>query len=136
MKRVPVLIPWLLLLLFLGTPGCKEENTQLQLDDLTPAETRYVTRIVILERAKAVALIDRKGGTALLDYLAVAWGDSSRNFTAAGAPSDPHRSVQVHTLLARILTAERDSLIDAARPDRLAVPLQDPPPEKDKADGK
>jgi hypothetical protein len=135
MKRVAVLLSWLLLPLFLGTPGCNNEKTELQLGDLTTAETQYLTRIVILERAKAVALVDRENGSALLDSLATAWGDSSMEKTIAGAPTDPHRSVLVHSLLARILTAERDSLMAAPRSDRLSIPLQDPPPDEDATAG-
>lgn len=135
MKRSSVLLFRLLLPLIVATvAGCADEKkSELRLGDLTPAENRYITRIVILERAKAVALVEREAGTALLDSLAAAWGDSCLRETLAGTPSDPRRSVQVHTLLTRILTAERDSLVEAPRPDRLAVPLQDPPPAGDPA---
>ncbi|MCP4574279.1 MAG: hypothetical protein GY838_18105 [bacterium] len=98
----------------------------LHLDDLAPGEFTYVSRIVVLERAKAVALDDRPTGEALLDSLAAAWGDSSLAETAAGVPDDPARAAAVGRLLERILTAELDSLVLAPRPDRLGAPLPDP----------
>ena len=112
--------------------GCEQEDhPALQLDDLTSGERLYVSRLVTLERAKAVALIDRTGGDAPLDSLALAWGDSARSETEVGVPDDPVRAGQVSHLLLRILEAELDSLIAAPRPDRLAAPLPDPLPEID-----
>ena len=131
MKPFPVLISFILFSCLLVGAGCKQEKSDLQLGDLTEAENLYLTRIVVLERAKAVALADRETGTALLDSLAAAWGDSSLAETLVGAPDAPRRSAQVHGLLARILKAERDSLIEAPRPERLTAPLPDPAPEQD-----
>jgi hypothetical protein len=117
----------------LALAGCEpEEPPKLQLDDLSPTELTYIEQLVVLERAKAVALIDRETGTALLDSLATAWGDSALQDARNLTPDDPQRSRQVHDLLLRILEAETDSLISAARPDRLGAPLPDPvvaPPE-------
>ena len=129
MNRLSVL-PFLLLSAALAAlGGCQKTDSELRLADLSEAEHLYVARIVILERAKAVALVDRTAGYAVLDSLAVAWGDSALETTLVGAPSDPHRSQRVHELLTRILKAERDSLILAPRTDRLAEPISDPPPE-------
>ena len=114
--------------LLLAATGCENEKTQLTLTDLSGDEYRYVERMVVLERAKAVALIDRPAGDALLDSLAAAWGDSSLVETGAGAPGDPVRSEAVATLLRRVLAAERDSFMAAPRADRLQQPLMDPPP--------
>lgn len=110
--------------------GCDREPSVLQLADLTPDERLYIERVVTLERAKAVALSNRPVGTALLDSVAAAWGDSSEIPTTAGLSSEPVRSADVADLLLRILVAEQDSLIHAPRPDRLHAPLPDPlPPE-------
>jgi len=128
MSRLSVL-PFLLLSAFLAAlGGCQKTDSELQLADLSEGEHRYVSRIVVLERAKAVALIDRTAGYAVLDSLAVAWGDSALEKTLVGAPSDPRRSERVHELLTRILKTERDSLILAPRTDRLAEPIPDPLP--------
>jgi hypothetical protein len=128
MSRIGAFIPWLLLLVTLTATGCEKTVPELRLADLTEAETFYVSRIVLLERAKAVALVDRPAGNALLDSLHAAWGDSALYEALAGAPTDPTRSNRVHGLLMRILEAERDSLVGAARPDRLTAPLPDPAP--------
>lgn len=122
------LIFFVLLSLFVTT-GCQEkEPPPIQLVDLDSGELLYVTRMVILERAKAVALIDRPAGNAILDSLATAWGDSARQETVLGLPTDPVRAGQVGDLLRRMLEAETDSLILAARPERLKAPLPDPLP--------
>lgn len=105
-----------------------ETGGELRVDDLESGERLYVTRIVVLERAKAVALADRPAGEALLDSLAAAWGDSSLAETEAAVPDDPERAAAVGRLLRRILEAELDSLVLAPRPDRLAAPLPDPQP--------
>ncbi|MBU8871570.1 MAG: hypothetical protein KOO60_11960 [Gemmatimonadales bacterium] len=129
MMRFPVLMSIVLLSCLLSAMGCRQEKPDLELKDLTTAENLYLTRIVVLERAKAVTLVDRKTGTALLDSLAAAWGDTSLATALAGAPANPSRSARVHELLIRVLKAERDSLLKAPRPDRLAAPLPDPPPD-------
>lgn len=107
--------------------GC-ESPGELRLDDLDSGERLYVTRVVVLERAKAVALADRSAGDALLDSLAAAWGDSSLVETEAGAPDDPARAAAVGRLLQRVLESELDSLVLAPRADRLSAPLPDPQP--------
>ncbi|MFO7608529.1 MAG: hypothetical protein R6X35_04935 [Candidatus Krumholzibacteriia bacterium] len=103
--------------------GCGGDPAGLGLDDLTPGEHRYVERMVVLERAKAVGLVDRPRGAALGDSLAAAWGDSALERTIAGLPADPRRAAAVGRLLAGILLAEQDSLVFAPRADRLAAPL-------------
>lgn len=114
-------------LLLLTGAGCGPEGGRpLQLSDLKPPEREYLTRFVVLERARAVALVDRGVGEALLDSLAAAWGDSSLAGAQAALPADPRRQALLHGLLGRILRAEQDSLLDAARPDRLDSPLPDP----------
>lgn len=116
------LIPTLLL------GACQQTEKALQLADLTPEEHTYIERIVVLERAKAVALTDRDLGNTLLDSLSVAWGDSIEARTAALAPKKPLRCQAVHDLLKRIIVAEKDSLLLAPSPERLAQPLIDPAP--------
>lgn len=108
--------------------GCEKGASRLDLDDLGPGERRFVERMVVLERAKAVGLVDRPRGDALCDSLAVAWGDSALERTIAGLPGDPRRAAAVGRLLAGILLAEQDSLLLAPRPDRLAAPLPPPAP--------
>lgn len=114
-------------LIVLGA-GCGEDKSPLAVDQLTPGELTYVTRVVTLERAKAVTLVDRPAGNALLDSLAAAWGDSSLEKTRAGLPTDPLRARLVNELLERLLVAEQDSLIQAPRSDRLRAPLPQPLP--------
>ena len=111
-----------------GTAGCERSDRPLDLADLDPAEARYVQRVVVLERAKAFALTDRAAGDALLDSLAVAWGDSALDATASGIPREPQRAAAVAHLIKRILDAERDSLVYAPRADRLTAPLPVPAP--------
>jgi len=112
----------------LAGAGCSPEGGRpLRLSDLTSTERLYVTRFVTLERARAVALVDPGRGGALLDSLAVGWGDSSLAAVRAALPEDPRRQALLHGLLGRILRAEQDSLLDAPRPDRLGAPLPDPP---------
>lgn len=127
MRRIAAPLVCLSLLMAL-LPACERQEPELRLADLTEAESLYVSRIVVLERAKAIALIDRKLGNVVLDSLHVAWGDSALPEALAGAPVDPVRSARVHALLVRMLEAERDSLIGAPRRDRLAAPLPDPEP--------
>jgi hypothetical protein len=114
--------------------GCDSgDPPPLTLEELTPDEHLYVQRFVTLERAKAVAVVDRPTGDALLDSLATAWGDSAQRDTEALAPGDPQRAKLIHQLLFDILDAEVDSLINAPRPDRLHQPLPRPlsPEEKE-----
>jgi hypothetical protein len=95
----------------------------LDLDDLTPAEREFVTRFVVLERARAVALAEPVIGTALLDSLAAAWGDSANAVARHQVPSRADRAAAVYDLLGRILAAESDSLIHAPLARRLTAPL-------------
>ncbi len=116
-----------------GLAACHDDPQPLTLDDLSPSETRYVTRFVQLERARAVALADPESGAALLDSLAAVWGDSAAADTRILLPVGAVRAAAVHDLLARILRTEQDSLILAPVPRRLAEPLPDPaavPPEE------
>jgi hypothetical protein len=108
--------------------GCNSQTQPLQLKDLTPAERRYIERFVILERARAVALVDNQAGPALLDSLAAAWGDSAHQETRANLTNEPTRVAALHDLLLRILDAERDSLIQVPEARRLTAPIPDPSP--------
>lgn len=121
---LPVLIPVL-------TPsaGCDKNDAPLALSDLSGDEFIFVERMVILERAKTAALLDRETGDAILDSLFVAWGDSSFPLTLVGAPRDPVRSEEVGTLLRRVLGAEQESLLTSTGLDRLNQPLPEPKPE-------
>lgn len=119
----------LLLACLLPAAGCEENDQPLTLDDLSGGEFIFVERMVILERAKTVALLDRPAGDALLDSLASAWGDSSLSLTLAGAPDDPLRAEAVAALLRQILAAEQDSLRGSSAYDRLTLPLPVPAPE-------
>ncbi len=105
--------------------GCRDTKTSLGLDQLKPGERFYIERVVTLERAKAVALNDRKQGEAILDSLNTVWGSDSLAETLTGIPKDPTRARLVNELLILILEAEKDSLITAPRPDRLNAPLPD-----------
>lgn len=116
-------------LLAVPLAGCGRDDSALGLDDLSPAELRYVERFVVLERARAVALDDRAAGEALLDSLAAAWGDSALAEAQAAIVTGPERLAELHLLLGRILDAERDSLLRSPSAARLAAPLPDPPPE-------
>ena len=108
--------------------GCSDDpEPDLVFGDLTHAERLFVERVIILERARAVALQDRETGDALLDSLATAWGDSSLAETARGMPDDPQRAARVGRLLTTLLAAEQDSLVSAASPRRLTAPLPVPP---------
>ncbi len=121
---LPVLIPVL-------TPstGCDKSDAPLALSDLSGEEFIFVERMIILERAKTAALLDRETGDAILDSLFVAWGDSSFPLTQVGAPRDPVRSEEVNTLLRRVLGAEQESLLTSTGLDRLNQPLPEPKPE-------
>jgi len=114
--------------LLMSGGGCRNDNTRpLRLDDLSPEEHRFVTRFVVLERARAVALVDRETGDALLDSLAAAWGDSALAQARADQPDDTKRQAALQTLVASILDAEEDSLVLAPEARRLGAPLLDPP---------
>ena len=123
-------IAWIAQIAFVlvGSTACHDDPQPLTIDDLSPDETRYITRFVQLERARAVALADPERGNTLLDSLAAVWGDSAAADARALLPVGPVRSAAVHDLLARILRAEQDSLIIAPSPRRLAYPLPDPAP--------
>lgn len=108
--------------------GCEQEERPLQLADLTPGELRIVERMVVLERAKSTALLDRDAGEALLDSLATAWGDSSLTETQAGAPVLPLRAEAFGDLLRRVMAAEQESLLTVPGAARLTRPLPDPAP--------
>jgi hypothetical protein len=118
----------LLTALLAGPSGCAREQGELRLADLTPDERLYVERVIVLERAKAAALLDADRGVALFDSLAVAWGDSSLESTSRLAPREPDRALAVGSLLRRVLGAEQDSLLAWPDRDRLHAPLPDPPP--------
>jgi hypothetical protein len=116
----------LILLAFMPlATGCQEQPESLQLADLTPGESLIVERMVILERAKDVALIDRDTGEALLDSLSGAWGDSSLAKTQAGAPVEPGRAEAFGVLLRRVMAAEQESLLTTPGSARLHSPLPD-----------
>jgi hypothetical protein len=108
--------------------GCQDGGDQLELTDLDAGERQVVERYVLLERARAVALADPPRGVAILDSLAVAWGDSAGREAEAALPTDPDRAEQLHDLLRRLLEAERDSLVYAPEPRRLTAPLPAPVP--------
>jgi len=128
-RRQPFLFALVCLLSFGGSGllgSCRHQERTLKLADLTPGEHLYCQRIVALERAKTVALIDRQRGEALLDSLAAAWGDSVVPETLAGLSRDPDRSVAIGQLLLRIVTAEQDSMKRNPGDSRLGLPLPDP----------
>jgi len=110
-------------------PGCQTQPTVMQLADLAPAEQQYVERFVVLERARAVTLVDSANGHAVLDSLAAAWGDDSLAETRRGLSLEPVRAEVLQDLLHRILAAERDSLVLAPEIRRLTAPLPDPLPQ-------
>ena len=124
--RLAALVP--LLLLLGSATGCDGEAEQLRLNDLTPNELDFVTRFLILERARAVALVDPDRGEALLDSLTADWGDTSQAAVSANLPADPLRAAALYELLGRVLVAEQDSLLQAPLPRRLTDPLPDPLP--------
>jgi hypothetical protein len=129
--NVFILTAVFVLVLACGLGGCGKETKSLQLRDLTSGERRYIERFITLERARAVALVDSKLGSTLLDSLATAWGDSSLAETRRGLSNNPQRAAAVHDLLLRILDAERDSLVQVPSSRRLTAPLPDPPPATD-----
>jgi hypothetical protein len=115
-NRAPLLALALALL-----PSCGRDR--LDVPDLTAAEREFVTRFVVLERAHAVALADPAVGTALLDSLSRAWGDSANAIARRQVPAEPERAAAVYELLGRILAAEGDSLVRAPVARRLRAPL-------------
>ncbi len=115
-----------ILLLAMLISACNPAEEELQLADLSADEHTYVSRLIILERAKAIALNDRELGNTVLDSLAQAWGDSAQYRTADLAPVQPRRSQAVHDLLKRIVQSEKDSLILSPTLQRLRAPLLDP----------
>jgi len=117
-----------LLAVLIPASGCDQQNKPLTLADLNADEFLYVERMVVLERAKTAALLDRRSGDALLDSVAAAWGDSSLQETLKGAPRDPIRSEAVTDLLRRILVAEQESLLVSTGQERLHLPLPEPAP--------
>lgn len=95
----------------LTSGGCNARPRPLTPADLDADESQYVSRVLILERAKATLMVDPPRGAALADSLATAWGDSARSRTVAFAPADPERAQRVHELLLRLLASEQDSLL-------------------------
>ena len=118
---ISLILTTMLLTLYAG--ACSREKQDLTLEDLSPSEYSYIERIIVLERAKAVALNDRELGNVILDSLMVAWGDSAESETAALAPKDPERSKAVHQLLVQITEAENDSLKLTPTVRRLTAPM-------------
>lgn len=108
------------------TGGCRQPDGDLLLADLTAGERSYFDHVIAVERAKAVALVSRDAGDALLDSLAAAWGDSIAPQLLVGLSGDPDRSAAVNQLLLRVLAAEQDSLQMDAGGYRLNLPLPDP----------
>jgi hypothetical protein len=117
----------LALVLATSLAGCEERQKSLQLSDLTQGERLYIEQFMVLERVRAIALVDADLGATLADSLAVAWGDSSMQKVQHGVPDEPARAAAVHDLLLRILEAERDSLVQVPAPRRLTAALPDPP---------
>ncbi len=116
-----------LALLLSVVAGCDREDRPLRLADLTPDERVFVERFIVLERARALALVDAAAGDAALDSLAAAWGDSALVEARASLPDDAVRQAALQVLLAEILDAEEDSLVLAPTVRRLSAPLADPP---------
>jgi len=95
-------------ILVLAVSGCERSG-----DELTADEARFVERFIALEHAHAVALADPDLGDALLDSLALAWGDSAEAVAMRWFPTDPQRAEMLHRLLQERLEAESDSLARA-----------------------
>jgi hypothetical protein len=117
----------LTLVLVTSLAGCERRHKPLQLSDLTQGERLYIERFMVLERVRAIALVDADRGAALADSLAAAWGDSSMQEVQRGVSAEPARAAAVHDLLLRILEAERDSLLQVPAPRRLTAALPDLP---------
>ena len=115
---------------FAVVTGCDSTSDTLEFDDLTADEAAYVTRFVVLERARAVTFSDREAGQALLDSLASAWGDSALPDALALLPDDPVRLAALNDILERILEAEEGSLLGNPSASRLDDPMPEPSPEE------
>lgn len=105
--------------------SCSPKEQTLEVPDLTAGERLYFDRVVAVERAKSVALVDRPSGLALLDSLDTAWGDSAQVDVLKGLPQDPNRAIAVAKLLSLVIAAEHDSLMWAPNLNRLQLPLPD-----------
>jgi hypothetical protein len=106
--------------------GCSREPGELKIEQLNAKERQFVERFIVLERARAIVLSDPLRGTAVLDSLASAWGDTSVDLAVQALPSTPQRTARLYELIARLLEAEADSLIHIPSPRRLAAPLPNP----------
>ncbi len=113
------------LFILIAITGCQEKSDDLNIQDLTENEMIVLNRYITLERARAVAIVDSLTGTALLDSLNTAWGDSSLAETIALLPKKTERLSSFHKLLVRVLDSERDSLLLAPDTRRLLNPLPD-----------
>lgn len=122
MKRLHLPVTVLLIVVLLGV-GCDREPPPLAVSDLTPDEAYCLEHLVLLERARAVALADPELGAVVLDSLAVAWGDSFARDLERRLPVEPRRASRFHDLLLRVLEAENDSLTFAPRRGRLTAPF-------------
>ena len=96
--------------------------------DLSAGEREFITRFIVLERARAVSLTRPQRGAALLDSLTTAWGDSANPIARQQVPAEPPRAAAIYALLGRMLAAEADSLVSAPEARRLAAPLPRPTP--------
>ena len=123
-RRIPKSALVLCCGLLLVASCCQQELT-LHVSDLTADERFYFEHVVAVERAKSCALIHPDSGAALLDSLAVAWGDSIQSEILAGLSGDPRRSVALGELLLRVVAAEQDSLLWDPGFNRLHLPLPD-----------
>jgi len=115
-------------LLALAVSGCLRQQRPLTVADLTPAERELATRFIVLERARAIALADTAAGNAILDSLALVWGDTALAAARRALPADNDRLAAFYELLGRLLETERDSLLAGPSPRRLGAPLPRPAP--------
>ncbi len=104
---------------------CRDEPSEITLEDLEPHERTYVERFILLERARAVTFTDLERGEAILDSLAAAWNDTLDAGLDQVLGTRPQRLAAVHGLLERLLAAEEDSLLYMSGTDRLDAPLPD-----------
>ncbi len=127
MSRAIVSAALCLGLVAVGLPmGCSNDPGELEFQQLRPAERQYVERYIVLERARAVVMNDPLRGAAILDSLAETWGDTAASSAEGWLPADPYRAARLQELLARLLAAEFDSLVQAPYPRRLTAPLPMP----------